>query len=141
MTLPELLADLVMMVHAAFSLFVVLGLVLVLTGLLLRWSWTNSQRFRVIHLAATLIVVARVWIEVPCPFSALEDYLRAQTSVSCAAGAAFHDFFHRLAFRGADSQRFARSTTAVGFVALATFAFSTRLRRSTTLEVPRASSG
>jgi hypothetical protein len=141
MTLPELWADLVMVVHAVFSLFVVAGLIFILTGLLLRWNWINHRRFRVIHLTATLVVVVRVWLEVPCPFSVVEDRLRAKSSASCAVAPAFHDFFHRMAFRGNNPQRFARSTTAVGLIALATFTFGTRHRRATTFEVRRTSPG
>jgi hypothetical protein len=141
MTLPELFADLVMVVHAVFSLFVVAGLIFILTGLLLRWNWTSHRQFRVIHLTASLVVAVRVWLEVPCPFSVVEEQLRAQASASCAVPPPLHDVFKPMAFRGINPQRFARSTTAVGLIALATFTFGTRHPRATRFEVPRTSSG
>src|SRR5689334_20832972 len=121
MNFPEFIADLVMVVHAAFSLFVVLGLVFIVTGQVLRWSWINNRRFRVPHLAATLIVVTRVWLGVTCPFSAAEDQLRSHTSASCIFGPDVHNVFHRLAFRGNNPGRFARSATVVGLVVAAAF--------------------
>jgi hypothetical protein len=129
MSLCELLADLVLIVHAAFSLFVVLGLLFILTGMILGWGWTNGWRFRTLHLSATLIVVARVWLGVPCPFSTAEDSLRSQAAVPCVFGPSFHDLLRHLAFRGNDPQRFTRSTTVVGIVVAATFVLNLRLRR------------
>ena len=128
MNLTEFLADLVMAVHAAFSQFVVLGLVFVVSGLILGWSWINNARFRVLHLAATLIVVTRVWLDVPCPFSAAEDQLRSRTSATCVLGRDVHSVFHQLAFRGNNPGRFARSTTVVGLVVAAAFALNIRTR-------------
>jgi hypothetical protein len=126
---PELFADLMMVIHAAFSLFVVVGLVFIVTGLILGWSWIDDARFRVLHLVATLIVVIRLWLGIPCPFSAAEDQLRSQTSTSCALSPDLHNAFHRLAFRGNDPRGFARSTTTVGLVVAATFAWNFRRRR------------
>jgi hypothetical protein len=127
MSPPELLADLLMVLHAAFSLFVVLGLVFILTGLLLGWTWTNNPRLRALHhLAATLIVVGRTWFGVPCPFSAAEEQLRAKTSAACILKPDIHRAFHQLAFRGSDPQRFARSTTTVGLAVAAAFVWNIR---------------
>lgn len=128
MNFPELFADLVMVLHAAFSLFVVVGLVCIVTGLILGWSWTDNTRFRVLHLAATLIVVLRVWLDVPCPFSAAEDQLRLQTSASCVFSSDLHHAFHRLAFRGTNPSGFARSTTTIGLIVAAAFAVNFRRR-------------
>jgi len=129
MNLPELFADLVMVVHAIFSLFVVVGLIFIVTGMILRWSWIDNARFRGLHLAATFSVVVRVWLGIPCPFSAAEDQLRSQTSASCAFSPDLHNAFHRLAFRGNDPRRFAVSTTLVGLMTAAAFASNLQRRR------------
>lgn len=126
MTFPELLADLVMVVHAAFSLFVVVGLIFILAGLLLRWNWINHRPFRVIHLAATLIVVARVWLGVPCPFSVVEDRLRTKTSSPCVFAPIFHDALRSMAFRRNDANRFMRSATILGLVVVGVFLLGAR---------------
>jgi hypothetical protein len=121
MTIPEFLADMVMVAHAAFSLFVVLGLAAIITGRILGWQWTDRRWFRVLHLAATLSLVARVWLGFPCPFSVVENYLRQRTDGACVLGQAFHDAVHQLAFRGEEPGRFAVVTTLWGLLALAAF--------------------
>src|SRR6266704_2826699 len=93
----ELLADLVMLAHACFSLFLVAGLGLIVAGMILGWQWTRHRRFRALHLAATLFVVARAWFGLPCPFSVVEDGLRAKTAGICFLGGPFHDSLHWLA--------------------------------------------
>jgi len=45
-----LLADIVLVVHFAFVLFVVGGLVLIWIGVVLRWAWVRNFWFRVAHL-------------------------------------------------------------------------------------------
>jgi len=126
----EWLADLLMVVHAGYSIFVVIGLFLVLTGTLLGWRWVRVGWFPIAHLVAILFVVARVWIGLPCPFSAAEDSLRRSNSsalsapADCPLGSGFHDLFHRFAFRGKDPHRFARSTTVVGALVLGVFLFN-----------------
>ena len=128
MSIHEFLADLVMVLHGAYSVFVVLGLIVILTGQLLGWRWTKSTRLRLIHMAAVLIVVARSWLDMPCPFSVMEQSLRGETA-RCVLSPAFHGLFHRLAFRGSDPSGFTRSATAVGLITMATFVGSQRSRR------------
>lgn len=76
--LYRLLADAVLLLHVAFVLFVVLGLVLILVGGLAGWSWVRNQWFRRLHLAAIGIVVAQAWAGVVCPLTLLENALRTQ---------------------------------------------------------------
>lgn len=53
----SLIADTILVIHFAFVLFVVFGLVLILIGLLARWSWIRNRKFRIAHLAAVGFVV------------------------------------------------------------------------------------
>ncbi len=128
----EAIADLLMVVHAFYSVFVVFGFVLVLTGMILGWRWIHHRDFRVIHLIATILVVTRVWLGFPCPFSAAEDALRSKTVVDCPLGERFHQALHGFAFRGKDPHRFAVSPSVfAGFVAVAFVlnGFRSRMRR------------
>jgi Protein of Unknown function (DUF2784) len=50
------LADVVGFIHLAYVSFVVLGQLLILLGIGLRWSWVRDLRFRVVHLAVILVV-------------------------------------------------------------------------------------
>jgi hypothetical protein len=75
-TLYRLLADLVLFLHAAFVLFVILGQVLIVAGLVARWRWVRNFWFRMGHLAAIALVVGQSWAGVPCPLTILENRLR-----------------------------------------------------------------
>lgn len=75
-----LLADLVLVVHFLFVLFVVGGFVLILAGSALRWRWIRSFRFRVAHLAAIGFVAAEAIAGVMCPLTVWEDALRGRES-------------------------------------------------------------
>ena len=71
-----ILADLVLVVHFAFVLFVLLGLLAIWTGRFLRWSWVRNFWFRLAHLLAIGIVVAESVGGVVCPLTTWEDKLR-----------------------------------------------------------------
>ncbi len=48
----SLLADAILVTHFAFVVFVVFGFLLILVGLLARWSWIHNRKFRITHLVA-----------------------------------------------------------------------------------------
>jgi hypothetical protein len=71
-----LLAELVLVLHVLFVLFVILGLALILVGLGRGWAWVTNPWFRATHLAAIAIVVAQAWAGVLCPLTVWENALR-----------------------------------------------------------------
>jgi len=71
-----LLADLILVVHFAFVLWVVLGLVLVLLGRPLGWRWVGNRWVRLGHLASIGVVVAQAWLGRMCPLTIWESELR-----------------------------------------------------------------
>lgn len=75
-TTYRLLADALLLTHAAFVAFVVGGFVLILLGLWRGWAWVRSYPFRLAHLAAILVVVLQAWAERICPLTLWEDSLR-----------------------------------------------------------------
>lgn len=70
-------ADLVLVVHVAFVLFVIGGLVAVWVGDRAGWRFARGIGFRLVHLAAIALVVAESWLGIVCPLTALERGLRA----------------------------------------------------------------
>lgn len=70
------LADLVLLVHFAFVLFVVGGLALIWIGAAAGWSWVRNFWFRVAHLAAIVFVAGEALVGVWCPLTLWEDALR-----------------------------------------------------------------
>ena len=70
------LADLVLLVHFAFVLFVVGGLALIWIGATFSWQWVRNFWFRVAHLAAIVFVAGEALVGVWCPLTVWEDALR-----------------------------------------------------------------
>ena len=72
----QILADVTLLLHVIVVLFVVIGLVLIIIGNLLHWSWVNSLWFRLTHLVIILLVVAEAWLGFTCPLTTLELWFR-----------------------------------------------------------------
>lgn len=70
------LADLVLVLHVAYVLFVVGGLPTIWIGYVLGWRWVRNWWFRVAHFAAIALVAIEALIGVMCPLTWLEDTLR-----------------------------------------------------------------
>jgi hypothetical protein len=69
-------ADLVLLFHAAYVAYVVLGLGAILLGVVLNWDWVRNFWFRATHLAAIGLVAAESIVGVTCPLTTLESRLR-----------------------------------------------------------------
>ena len=65
--LYRVLADLVVVVHAAYIAFVLFGLLAVVLGAALGWGWVRNFWFRAIHLAMIAVVVIQAIAGVICP--------------------------------------------------------------------------
>lgn len=119
-------ADLVALVHALFSVFVVVGLVLEGVGLVFGWLWVRRPGFRIAHCSAVLFVAARAWVGLPCPLTSLEDHLRAGASGDRSA---LVQHAHAAALRGKDPARFRAAATlwALAGVGLALYGRSAHL--------------
>lgn len=78
-SLPHaLLADAVLLLHAALVLFVVGALPLIVLGNARGWRFVNAWGFRAAHLAVIAVVVAEAWLGIECPLTTLEAWLRLQ---------------------------------------------------------------
>jgi uncharacterized protein DUF2784 len=71
-----LLADLVLVLHFAYVLFVVGGLFAIWLGYALGWRWVRNWWFRVLHFAAIGLVAIEAVVGAMCPLTVLEDWLR-----------------------------------------------------------------
>ena len=78
------LADIVVFVHLLYVGYVVVGLLFILIGWPLKWSWIRNPWFRGTHLAMILIVAAEAMVSFECPLTTWEHQLRA------AAGQTVH---------------------------------------------------
>jgi hypothetical protein len=93
------LADLVLLIHAAFIALVVVGLVVVWLGRFWGCGFVRNFWFRATHLAAIMLVVAKSLVDWVCPLTTWEDHLRllAGAQRRCA-GSFIQHWLHRLIF-------------------------------------------
>jgi hypothetical protein len=104
--LPGIAADLVLVVHALYVGFVVLGFGLILLGLARGWPWVRRPGFRYAHLAAIGIVVLQVWFGVECPLTTLESALRLQAGEAGYGTSFIQHWLYRLLYYRADTRLF-----------------------------------
>jgi hypothetical protein len=74
------LADLVLVLHGLFVLFVVAGLLAIWIGACAGWRWVRQRAFRVAHLGAIGFVAVTSVLGLACPLTVLEDWLRTGTT-------------------------------------------------------------
>jgi hypothetical protein len=82
MILWKALADLVLVVHIAYVIFVVGGQALIVLGWVRGWEWTCSLVFRLLHLVAIGLVMLEAWMGIRCPLTVLENYLRLRSGAA-----------------------------------------------------------
>ena len=101
------LADLMLVVHAAFVAFVVVGLVLVWVGRLCGWRFVRNLWFRLAHLAAIGIVAAESLTGFLCPLTTWENRLRLLAGgEERYEGSFIQHWLHRLIFFDLDERVF-----------------------------------
>jgi hypothetical protein len=116
-----MLADLVVVVHAAYFSFVVLGLVAILAGIAFRWKWVRNPWFRWIHISTIGIVVAEALAGISCPLTVWERQLRQGAGQVAYAGDFIGYWTHRLLFFRAEPWVINAAHAAFGLAVLAAF--------------------
>ena len=71
-----LLADIILIIHFLFVLFVVGSVPLIWIGARLGWRFVRNIRFRLAHLGAIVFVSMESMAGMVCPLTLLEDLLR-----------------------------------------------------------------
>ena len=112
------LADTILVVHFAFVVFVVLGFLLILIGLLARWSWIHNLYFRIAHLTAIGIVVLQAWFGRFCPLTIWENELRQRAGQSGYAESFIEHWLHKILFYQAEPWVFTAIYTCFGILVL-----------------------
>ena len=108
----RLAADALLVVHAAFVVFVVAGLALVLLGGARGWGWVRNRCLRFAHLAAIGVVVLQSWRGMVCPLTTLEMALRARAGDATYAGSFLAHWLQHLLYHDAPAWMFAVAYTA-----------------------------
>ncbi len=92
------LADLILITHALFVAFVVLGLAAILAGGYWHWRWSRNWWFRLSHLLAIGVVIAESWLGLVCPLTEWENLAREAAGGDAYAGAFIQHWLHRILF-------------------------------------------
>lgn len=90
---PALLADLILLLHAAIVAFVVAGQGLFMLGGVLGWRWVRGFWLRVGHLGLILYVAGQAWLGRYCPLTLWEVRLRLAAGQSPYGGESFVQYW------------------------------------------------
>jgi hypothetical protein len=120
----RVLADAVVMIHAAYVVFVVFGLAAILVGVVLEWKWVRGFCFRLSHLVAVALVCLEAILGVMCPLTTLEDSLRARAGQARYPSDFIGYWTHRLIFYNAPTWIFTALYAAFTILVAATFWFA-----------------
>lgn len=115
----RLAADAVLVLHASFVAFVVIGQLLIVAGLLAGQAWVRHFGFRLAHTLAIGIVVLQAWLGVLCPLTVLENGLRARAGLAGYPDSFVSFWLHRLIFFDAPSWVFTLAYSLFGLSVLA----------------------
>ena len=77
-----LLADIIAIIHIGYVIYVILGFILIVAGIILRWKWIRNLPFRITHLLAIVGVACEALLGVNCPLTVLEYELRYALNLS-----------------------------------------------------------
>ncbi|MFV0443098.1 MAG: DUF2784 domain-containing protein [Planctomycetaceae bacterium] len=130
----RLLADLVVVFHATFVLFVVLGLPAILIGGWRNWGWVRSPPLRCLHLAMIGFVVLESWLDITCPLTTWEQWLREWSGGETYRGDFIPTLIHNWLFFDAPPWVFTLIYTLFGSVIVAA-TFLVPIRSSAAKEV------
>ena len=94
----QFLADLILVTHALFVAFVVLGLAAILLGGHWHWLWVRNGWFRLTHLAAIGFVIAESWLGMVCPLTEWENRSREAAGGSAYSNSFIQHWLHEILF-------------------------------------------
>lgn len=114
----RIIADIVLITHAAFVAFVVSGLLLILCGGFRRWKWIRNPWFRMAHLVAIGVVVVQAWLGVICPLTTIEMSLRERAGDVTYDGTFVAHWLQKLLFYEAPPWVFVVAYTLFGLAAV-----------------------
>jgi hypothetical protein len=120
MTLYSFLADVVVVLHFAYAGFVVVGMVVILAGIVLRWKWVRNFWFRMVHFLMIGLVVAESLGGMACPMTTWEYDLRVKAGQAGEPGSFIGRWFHRVLYYDAPEWTFTVCYCLFGTAVLAT---------------------
>ncbi len=117
------LADLILVAHASFVAFIVLGLAAILLGRYRRWGWVRNWWFRIIHLLAIGFVVVESWLGMICPLTEWESSSRAAAGGSAYSGSFIQHWLHQILYYDFAPWVFTATYTVFGMLVFVAWLF------------------
>lgn len=100
------LADLILLIHFSYVLFVVLGLAVIWLGFFRRWHFVRNFWFRLAHLLAMAYVVAESLMGVDCPLTLWENQFRLKAGGGVYQGSFIEHWVHQIMYYDGNPQTF-----------------------------------
>jgi hypothetical protein len=116
-----LAADVLLVSHILFVVFVVFGLALILFGKALGWNWVRNPWFRSAHVLAIGIVMLQSWIGIICPLTTWEMALRERAGESFYTGSFISHWLESLLYYRAPAWVFIVCYTVFAALVVATW--------------------
>jgi len=107
-------ADTILFTHVLFVAFVIFGLLLILAGKLLSWSWVRNPWFRLAHFIGIVVVVLQAWLGVICPLTTWEMALRSKAGAAVYSGSFITHWLETLLYYQAPAWVFVVCYSAFG---------------------------
>ena len=115
------LADLVLLVHVSFVVFVIATVPMILLGAVKDWAWVRVRWFRAAHFVGVCVVAAQSWLGLVCPLTTLEMWLRERAGQASYAGNFVEYWLHRLVYWDLPPWVFVVAYTLFALLVLATW--------------------
>lgn len=87
-------ADIVLIIHFLYVLFVVGSLPIIWLGAWFKWAFVRNRWFRYLHFAAILLVMVESFLGVVCPLTVWENALRQ----AATEGSFIQRWIHQIMF-------------------------------------------
>ncbi len=117
----QILADVVLLIHSLFVVFIIIALFLTIVGGFRQWLWIRNRCFRVLHLVGVGVVVVQSCFGILCPLTTLEMWLRSQTAARQYGGSFIHYWFERFLYYNAPEWVFTVVYTAFSLLVINTW--------------------
>jgi hypothetical protein len=104
--MDSLLADLILLIHFFYVLFVVLGLAVIWIGFFMRWAFVRNFWFRLVHLLAIGYVVAESLGGMICPLTLWENQLRIKAGNGVYQGSFMEHWVHQMMYYDGSPETF-----------------------------------
>jgi hypothetical protein len=115
------LADIVAIIHLGYVVFVILGFVFIVAGIIFKWHWIRNPWFRIPHLAAIIAVAMEAIVGVNCPLTVLEFRFRYPTGPFQERGSFIGSLIESILFYDAPGWLFTAVYSGFAIAVLITF--------------------